>query len=180
MYQFVFTLKFNKAIDLFYEYVISRCCRYFGVPNRDIVFRVNYNKKEESLLIVVFNDAAKDFLDNLSDGDFSFTKNTCKCITLDTVSQREISIVGNELCLPTSEVRYIKFSRDMLDFEMCKMFCDMSNQYLKIDKHDAKLSYNSANQEYKYEGSILKYNKHWRKRKNTCINISNEMSKFYI
>lgn len=181
MYQFVFTLKFNKAIDLFYEYIISRCCMYFGVPNRDIVFRVNYNKKEESLLIVVFSDGVKDFLDNLSDEDFSFTKNAYKCIMVDTIlSQREIFVVRNELCLPTSEVRYIKFSRDVLDFEMCKMFCDMSNQYLKIDKHDAKFSYDFANQEYKYEGSISKYNKHWKKRKNTCIDISNEMNKFYI
>ena len=180
MYRFLFTVKFNKAIDLFYEYVISRCRRYFDVPNNDIVFRVNYNKKEESLLIVVFSDETKDFLDNLSDEEFSFTKNECKYITFDTISQREISVVGSELCLPTNEVRYIKFSRDVLDSEMCKMFCDMSNQYLRIDKHDAKFSYDFANQEYKYEGSIPKYNKHWKKRKNTCIDISNEMSRFYI
>ena len=73
MYRFLFTVKFNKAIDLFYEYVISRCRRYFDVPNKDIVFRINYNKREESLLIVVFSDGAKDFLDNLSDEEFSFT-----------------------------------------------------------------------------------------------------------
>ena len=30
------------------------------------------------------------------------------------------------------------------------------------------------------EVAVSKYNKHWKKRKNTCIDISKEMSKFYI
>ncbi len=180
MYLFQFSLKFNNAIDLFYEYVITRCRKYFDVPNKDIVFRVNYNQKEEFLLIAVFHDETKKFLDELSEEDFIFTKNTYASITIDHVTQREISLVENELCLPTNEVRYIKFSKDLLDIEMCKMFCDMSNEYLKVNRHNAQLSYDSANQEYKYKGYVSKYNKHWKKRKNICIDISNEMSKFYM
>lgn len=180
MYKFLFTLKLNKAIDLLYEYVISRCRKYFDVPNKDIVFRVNYNPQDGSLLIVAFSDETKDFLDKLSDEDFSFTRDTYERMTIDVIPQNGLSIVGNELCLPASEIRYIKFSRDELNIEMCKMFCDMSNQYLKIDRHDAKFNYDFATQEYKYEGAVSKYNKHWKKRKNTCIDISKEMSKFYI
>lgn len=180
MYQFFFSLKFNKAIDLFYEYVIARCREYFNIPNKGIVFRINYNQKEKSLLIAVFCDCTRVFLNNLSDENFSFTKSTYESLTISDIEQKEISVIGNELCLPENEVRYIKFSQDTLAVEMCKMFCDMSNEYLKIDKHNAKFNYDSTKQEFVYRGYVSKYNKHWGKRKNTNIDISNVMKEFYI
>lgn len=180
MYNFCFTFKNDKAMELFYEYVITECRKYFGVQNKNVIFRVNYNKKEDFLIIAVFCDEVKELLNNLSEEDFAFTKNAYKSINVDNISRNTLYIVGNELCLPTYEIRYLKFSRDMLNIEICKMCCDMSNKYLKIKKHDARLIYDSENKEYVYEGCISKYNKHWKNRRNTNIDISDEMNKFYL
>ena len=50
MYNFRFTLKNDKAMELFYEYVITECRKHFGVQNKNVIFRVNYNRKEDFLI----------------------------------------------------------------------------------------------------------------------------------
>ena len=121
MYNFRFTLKNDKAIELFYEHVITECRKYFGVQNKNVTFRVNYNEKEDFLIIAVFCDEVKGLLDNLTDENFAFTKNAYECIDADNFARGEIYIAGNKLCLPTYEIRYLKFSRDMLNVEICKI-----------------------------------------------------------
>lgn len=76
MYNFRFTLKNDKAMELFYEHVITECRKYFGVQNKNVTFRVNYNEKEDFLIIAVFCDEVKDcaIIESNFEGQQSFLR----------------------------------------------------------------------------------------------------------
>ncbi len=180
MYQFRFILNWDETIDLFYEYVISRCNEYFGVPNKNIVFRICPDTEKNFLLILIYSDKAEDFLNHLDLDKFNYTVDNYNSLINENFQEQKLMLVDNKICLSDREIRYIKFSRERLVTEVGKMFCEMSNEFLKLDKHNAELSYNPLNNEFTYIGSVQKYNKIWKNKKNQVIDLSSEMKKYYI
>ena len=180
MYEFQFVLNWDETIDLFYEYVISKCGKYFDVPNKNIAFRINSDTEKKFLLIVIYSDESENFLNHLEINKFDYTKSGYNSIINEKIQQQELKFVDNKICLSNREIRYIKFSRERLIIEVGKMFCEMSNELLKLDKHNAELFYDSLNNKFTYIGTVQKYNKRWKNRKSQVIDLSSEMKRYYI
>ena len=180
MYEFQFILNWDETIDLFYEYVISECDKFFDVPNKNIAFRISSDAEKKILLIVIYTDESENFLNHLETDEFDYTKSGYNSIMNEKIKQQNLKFVDNKICLSNREIRYIKFPRERLITEIGKMFCKMSNELLKLDKHDAELFYDSSNNEFTYKGTVHKYNKRWKNKKNQVIDLSSEMKKYYI
>lgn len=180
MFRFHFILNFDNTMELFYEYVISRSTQYFGVPNKDITVRINYNEKEDYFFMAVFCDEAKEFLNCLSTEELKFTKDIYKSIQVEKMNQEKNVINRYEGCLPESEIRYIKLSRDTLNVEIEKMFLEMSNVYFKTNIYNTKSTYDSFKNEYIYSGGIAKKNRHWKDGADKDIDISTKMRNIYV
>ena len=180
MYQFQFILNWDETIDLFYEYVISRCSKYFDIPNKNITFRISSDAEKKFLLIAVYSDGSENFLNHLEADEFDYTNNSYNSIINEKFQQQVLKLIDNKICLSNREIRYIKFHRERLITEVGKMFCEMSNEFLKLDKHDAELFYDSLNNKFTYIGTVQKYNKRWKNRKSQIIDLSPEMRKYYI
>lgn len=180
MYQFQFILNWDETINLFYEYVISRCSKYFDVPNKNITFRISPDPEKKFLLIVIYSDESENFLNCLEAEKFNYTTGRYSSIINENLPQQELKLVENKICLSNREIRYIKFPLERLITEVGKMFCEMSNELLKLDKHNAELFYDSLNNKFTYTGTVQKYNKRWKNRKSQGIDLSSEMKKYYI
>ncbi len=180
MYKFEFNLTLNEALELFYEYVISECENYFNVPNVDITFKIFWDEEKRNMFIAVYKDGAKGYIDDLNIDDLQYTANKCESIKIDDFLTDEINIVNNKICLMNNEIRYIKFSMQTLIEEISKMFYKMSNMFFNIEKHCAKISFDSLNGKFYYLGETPKYNKIWKKEKTEIIDISDKMKEYYV
>ena len=180
MYGFQFVLNWDETIDLFYEYVISECEKFFDVPNKNIAFRIRSDPKKKTLLIIIYSDASESFLNSLEPDKFKYTESGYNSIINEKINQQNLKFVDNKICLSNREIRYIKFPFERLITETGRMFCRMSNELLKSDKHNAELVYDSSDNKFKYTGTVHKYNKRWKNRKSQVIDLSSEMKKYYI
>lgn len=171
MKEFEFSLTKKEVFDHLYEYIISRSCEFFEVPNIDVTYSIIINV--DSLIMFVFTDDNTCFVNTLNAEDLAFTDDNCGKIQVKS-EQDLIKIYHGKVCLNSREIRYVKFSWNRILNEVGQMFYTMVNTCLKLNSHIGEMFYDCENKKFFYRGFIRKK---FRNKNNIKIDLTNQMKK---
>ncbi len=154
MKQFIFLLTREETIEHLYEYIISRSCDFFGVPNLGTTYSIIVS--DDSFIMYVYLDEDKTLTDSLDIDGLAYTDSSYKKLFLIPPQYNTLHLCNGHACLNRGEVRYVKFDHEKLLNEIGLMFYVMANDCLKLKTHEAELSYNLADNTFSYKGFFEK------------------------
>ena len=175
MNQFICLLTREDIIEHLYEYIISRSCDFFGVPNFGVTYSIIAS--DDSFTMYVYLDGDKPLIDSLDIDVFEYTDNSYRKLSLIPQQHNTVYLCNGHICLNRGEVRYVKFDREKLFNEIGLMLYVMANDCLKLKTHEAELSYNPSDNIFSYKGFFKK--RKYSRKISGAIDITERMKKWW-
>lgn len=173
MMQFEFSLTKEDVFNHLYEYIISHSCEFFGIPNRGVTYSVIIGS--DNFIMLVFSDEEKNIADSLNTDVVSFTDKGYGIIRMESARQDVVNIFNGYIGLKDGEIRYVKFSWARILDETGMMFYSMVNACLKVNNHEARMTYDAENEMFSYKGTCNAKKCNYKKR--AVIDITEQMRK---